>query len=337
VAACATECQSKVGTDAAWAGAYTCMQESCNAEACLAGPAAPSATCDAACAKLAECDLLVLIEFPEDQPEICRGACAGVVQGDPQLGAVVGCLAQNINECTDAPAALQTCADAGIGCDEMCDSIFEDIADECGQQAPIYGVWPDASACVTACEGLESRQQRAMFGCAVSESCEDPTLCLSAPTEPSAGCVATCGAAVETCGADLPFPDQGFCADMCTGMGHRAGVATDSPNAAQCFADAPTCGAEGGAAFANILGCAVESPEQCAGLCGRLTECGSELAETCLFGCAGAEREMPGVLDEIAACFDAAGEDCAAVEACVPGDDDEGEGDPGEGAGGQGG
>ena len=220
---------------------------------------------------------------------------------------------------------------SGWSCAVVCSQFYGDAEDACNEGSSVVTAWPTEADCTAACEAQTEVAPFAFFGCMMGVDCDgDPAGCTSLATEPDPVCAAGCAEVFELCPDGLgAFSDADGCAAFCTGMLAGTG-AEPSPAAATCIEALGTC-PDGDSGMGQVFGCIfggggpVDASPTCQFICGTTAACAGEpgLPSDCLQGCGMAEIEDPTFVTTIAMCVSAAGEDCDAVQACLP--EDEGE------------
>ncbi|MCB9727109.1 MAG: hypothetical protein H6744_03170 [Deltaproteobacteria bacterium] len=325
-AACEAACGALSAENGWWLANYACYAEGCDATDCaLDGPPlGPAAGCDATCQALDQCDLLVILDLPEDQPELCRAACAGTVHADPATAALFPCIVDALDPACDT-GQLSTCTNAQPTPEDQCLSYcrpyYKASAETyCDADTSLRHRWPTADACVAACVGVGTGAVALRFaGCLQAAGCGDVTPCETPPATDPPGCTDACAAMVALCGDFGGLTDTAVCAPYCTGLLLPGGL-TPAADADDCIA-ASTCPPSDEAQAALWLQCLLPSSPDCEALCARLDSCKGSFdpgfAEAdCVTACSSGYFGNTDRVTAIAAC--AAAEPCPSVITCIP-------------------
>lgn len=323
-AACEGACAALAAEDGWWLASYVCYAGSCDASLCaLDGPPlGPQADCELACAALDQCDLLSVFELPEDQPELCRAACAGQAAAAPATAETYACIIDALGPTCDA-AALATCAPAAV--DPLCATFCAPPYDAAGPAAcpadsALRTTWPAVDACVAACGTVGLGAPTVRFGaCLQANGCADPAPCLALPPTDPAPCADACAAMLTLCGGFGGLTDPAVCVPFCGGVFGLLPVAP-SPTAGECVAQS-ACPDGDDARVALWYQCLVPQNPDCTPLCDRLDACKASFdpnfdAASCKSGCNAGYLGAADHVTAIAAC--ASAEACAAVTSCFP-------------------
>ena len=326
-AACRAACETSAAENGLWLGGYACFAASCDA-GCLDGPLAPAAVCEQTCERLDGCGALGLFELPDGEPNLCRAACAGALEADPELDALLMCVSDALGDGCDEPQArVAGCFDDGPGiCRGFCEDLLSDGDGEesCGPDTALRQAWATVDACVAACEVLGSVQQPMLAGCVFVSECADPAPCLELPDAPDAACGEACEALYALCDEIEDFPPEEMCPGVCTGFLVGLGVDAGAEDAGDCVRSVEACPGDGGDQVGGVLiGCALPASAACGRVCGAIAACSPDPEDRigCRLGCRQAELDMPEVVVEVDACVMAAGDDCQGIQACIPSGD----------------
>jgi hypothetical protein len=298
--ACVDGCEARLagGLDAAERQrlAFPCaLSASCDGlDACLEA-AAPATACADHCTALDACGLA---------PEACAAACEADFTHDRQA-AWRACVAAAEGDCGAAAACAPT---APPLCEAQC-ARFE----ACNMVAP----GPD---CLLACDDdhfADADIAERRFACVLTaQTCfagrgDVHTVdgCRLNPLVGGSECLAWCRAVSDAC---VPGGARGYedCLVEC-GAGFVGGEAVGFAATRDCLAANVVTGE-----CAPLVACVAEPPApDCASWCGGLVACGLE-DDGCAARCAADTLAVTRALQQ-AGCVRAAGDDCAAVEACV--------------------
>lgn len=332
--ACLGQCQA-VGAEDGWAlASYACLAESCDSEACKLdeGGLVEVTGCRDACETLDGCDLLNLMELPEDQPELCTILCSGAATGEDtgETVEIAECIVESVQaDCSQT--ALEACVgpissggeeppSVGQFCALFCDELYNpDSGTNCAPGSPLHQTWPTSEACQSSCGTMTDIYAVIRFwGCLVGADCGDVELCLNVPETDAPGCVAGNGELGALCAGHADYENPTFMAPLCTGFLMHHGPADE--NTASCVADHGTCTADEDP-FEILLECALPKPPACYEVCAGLVGCleGSENALSngeCLAHCAAGGLGVGEALESTAACVQGAGFDCGTLLGC---------------------
>jgi hypothetical protein len=337
VAECAAECIAQANENPYWIGSYVCWSETCDKEACMGGPMPPGPGCQEACGGLDGCDLLGMLDLPEDQPGLCEVACAGAVAADPMFSYALPCIAETTWE-TCEPEAVMECLsgpgppelDAAAICSYACSTLDGDPADPenngCPEDSPAKQEMPDYMKCMEGCTMTnDPAQAMGMLGCLATSNCgwSAGTVqhCIEYPHEIVDSCVDSCGTMGEIC-VEVPGGPE-LCPSLCSGATLNFPEVASQEDAGQCIDAIDTCEEDG---FGQILECQIAMPEFCEDTCDDVAACGLNEADWCHGYCAwgylGADEDAA-----FPQCVDDADEDCDAIALCME-DDKEDDGGP---------
>ncbi len=324
---CLAGCIANATEDGWWLASYTCATDVCDAELCFQDqPFAPAPACDAGCAGLDACDLLGVIDLPEDQPDLCRAACTGFLAGSPAAEGVISCLADaTADGCNEAE--VQACASGGSLCEALCGQVFGEPGNDlyCAPGSAVFDTWADQDACLSACQPFEDADAGLVFaGCLLTNDCGDPTVCAELTPEIAPACQETCDGLAALCEGDLGGDlTADNCPGFCTGAVGQTGLGA-ATGAEACVATITECPETGEDVFGVLLQCAFATPPECEALCTDLAACGIVGGEggptpvECATFCK-VDSINEGELEPLMMCVAAADGDCGViVDQCLP-------------------
>lgn len=330
---CEAACGALATEDAWWLANYTCYSDSCDAARCaLDGPPLQGDSgCDAVCAALDACDALASLDLPEDQPDLCRAACAGNTAANPAAADAYACILDALGPtcATDGLAACTATAPDSL-CATFCARAYDPALDSyCAPETALRALWPTAPSCVSACAsaGTDPAAAYRFAGCMDARGCGDLSPCAALPTTDPPACAAACAAIVSLCGSFGGLGDPALCTPYCAGRlsPYPAGP---NPDAAACIA-ANTCPATADERGALWFRCLLPDDPNCDAMCARLDACKASFdpafdAAGCVSGCVVGYFGPPDRVAAFAPCT--AAEPCASVVSCFP--PGPGDGDP---------
>jgi hypothetical protein len=295
--ACIATCKQKVATDGWWISNFMCYGASCDAELCqLAGkPLEGDESCDPLCEAFGDCELLELIEIPDNDVNACRAFCTGSIAGDaptvesfPCVGAALAknCSIEELGKCLVHEPDL-----VGDICNVVCDPLFDDTATNtayCEESSALRAAWPNVDACVAVCTGLGDYNRAGRFsGCLAQTGCADPSVCTNPPATDDAACVTGCAAIGELC-KDGPLAlAPATCPNICTGTVLASGQPGD-PGVATCLKQFETCPVDPVEQTSALFTCVRAKSPECNAVCDALLPCTGAAGLTkdaCLANC----------------------------------------------------
>ena len=332
---CVAACESMAALSQESLVAMACMGEACDAALCDPGEDVfpIEQACVEACGLFETCDLMELIQpdYPEEQA-LCEIQCSGgfITQG-AMMGDLVHCVVDGLSQNCD-PEVLNTClgdggpggpgAPGGPSCQEICEISTEF---KCPPWSDGPDAWEEPGACMEDCEAFSMDSDSSaytLYGCTMSTSCEDMEKCTTPPPYDEPGCAALCQKAFQVCD-EMGMPSADFCTDYCTGQLMVFGTTVSVEDAVTCLDQSPLlCDQD---PYAQVLDCLLSLEDECTQICEASQACDpdplAQPLEQCLSSCnAGYMNLFSGATtEEIATCMSAAGEDCAAQEACLAG------------------
>lgn len=322
---CEAACHALAAEDAWWLANYACYADSCDAARCaLDGPPlSADPGCDAVCPALDQCDALNALDLPEDQPDLCRAACAGTTAATPAAAATYACILDALGP-TCATDGLAACASSEPDplCAALCARAYDPATPPyCAPGTAMRAQWPTAAACATACAAASPDPASAyrFAGCMDARGCGDLSPCTALPSTDPPACAAACAAIVTRCGSFGELSDLSVCTPYCTGRFSIYG-AGPNPAAGTCIT-ASTCPADPADRGGLWFRCLLPPDPDCDALCARLDTCKASFDPAfnvagCAAACITGTFGPPDHVAAIAPC--AAAEPCETLLACFP-------------------
>lgn len=276
-------------------------------------PIAPQ--CEELCVLFSDCDVY---DYVGMSPEGCVDECSftAAAIGSGMFDPYAACLEDALGE--GRCDVLNT-----VGCEQpiFCPEVCENVSD-CAPGTPLSTEFSDPGSCMTFCESLETGPAAAWVRCMEVSECE--SACDDLPTEPSDDCETACAAVLGLCADETGMTEALYCPWQC--MGELMGLSfADASGADVCIGELPECMGEIfdddlEIPYAPSLFLCMVWVDECEPICADLNVCITEAGffHECMVVCSLDTAEDPGLRAEVAACVDAAGSDCDAVEDCVP-------------------